>query len=197
MECYHLAAVSDAFKMTAEHYGTRLLLRLIRKKRLFKKNVRKWSVACYKSFTSILSWSSCHELLGAACGRVQGYIYYFFSISSMLRLIYVRIYVLYIYIYIYIYMYIYIRIYIYIYIYVSQLVILSLNFKSTDYGISPIYRGIFLTSLLIYPVFLIERQLSIIAALVTSDNQYTSIADTRLLKTTPILLKEHKISAQT
>ena len=54
-----------------------------------------------------------------------------------------------------------------IYIYVSRLVILSLNFKSTDYGIYPIYRGIFLTSLLIYPVFLIERKLSIIAALIT------------------------------
>ena len=42
MECYHMAAtaVSNALKMTAVHYETRLLLRLMRKKRLSERDVR-------------------------------------------------------------------------------------------------------------------------------------------------------------
>ena len=56
--------------------------------------------------------------------------------------------ILYIYIYIYIYSIYY---YILFYIIYPDVWALSLNFKNTNYGI---YLGIFLTSLLIYPIFL-------------------------------------------
>ena len=56
--------------------------------------------------------------------------------------------ILYIYIYIYIYSIYY---YILFYIVYPDAWALSLNFKNTNYGI---YLGIFLTSLLIYPIFL-------------------------------------------
>ena len=83
-------------------------------------------------------------------------------------------------------------------LHVSRFVILSLNFKNTDYGIYPIYRGIFLTSLVIYPVFLIERKLSIIVTFLTrqcTHQQYWCTMP-QAPETTPIQLKRHKISAQ-
>ena len=84
----------------------------------------------------------------------------------------------------------------YICVHVSRLVVLSLNFKKQttqkstieiDYtkiypGMYPICRGIFLTSLLIYPVFLMKRSCQLLLHL-SLDNQCTNNADTQVTNT--------------